>query len=252
MPGPYLLGRVRPSPRRLAALPRFAAVQARLPDPPASADYTSDGAAWAGSMGNDTAGDCTIAGVGHLIQGWGAATGRPTPIGKAQAIAAYSALSGYNPATGANDTGLVETDVLDHWQQSGFWGNRLAGYSFVDPTNAIHVKQSIWCFGGAYFGLELPGYAVKRTDRGEPWTLFPLHQLMPMAGGHCVVGQKYDDEYLYVDTWGGEQAVAWDFVSYYFDAAYALVNPLWIGDGGIAPNGLDLAGLMSDLPAVAG
>ena len=65
-------------------------------------------------MENDQIGDCTCAAAGHLIMEWTANAGKKMvmPTDK-QIVAAYSAVTGYNPETGANDNGAVEIDVLN-------------------------------------------------------------------------------------------------------------------------------------------
>ena len=65
------LGRLRPSAAKMASIQRFAAspqMQA-LPAPPASCNQATP-ASYAGTLGNTTAGDCTIAGALHLMQSW--------------------------------------------------------------------------------------------------------------------------------------------------------------------------------------
>jgi hypothetical protein len=96
-----------------------------LPAPPASFDLTPKvGASW-GMMDNDQIGDCTCAAAGHLIMEWTANAGKKmvTPTDK-QIVAAYSAITGYNPATGANDNGANEIDVLNYWRQTGIAGHK--------------------------------------------------------------------------------------------------------------------------------
>src|SRR5271169_3036843 len=70
---------------------------AKAPSPPAQVDYTSIGEPW-GELGNDTLNDCTVAAAGHAIQlteYYG--RHRPSGITASQVVAAYSALTGYDP-----------------------------------------------------------------------------------------------------------------------------------------------------------
>ena len=61
----------------------------------ASADWYSRVASWP-MLANDRAGDCTCAGVGHVIQQWTAYTdATPVVTNDAEVLAAYSAVSGY-------------------------------------------------------------------------------------------------------------------------------------------------------------
>lgn len=245
---PRRLGRLVPDRSRLVSLPQFAAVAPQLPDPPAAVNYgTPQG--YAGTLGNETAGDCTVAGLLRLQQNWAALQGQTLAFTDDQALAIYSQLTGYDPSTGQPDPGMDETVVLDDWASAGFMGNQLSAYCSVDPSNLTHVKQSIQTFGGVYLGLMLPRSAMEQTDAGQPWRVALLGR--GILGGHCVVSFEYDESYLYVGTWGERQPVEWSFVERYFDAAYGVLDPLWIGADGLSPSGLDLSALTADLPAVA-
>ncbi len=138
---------------------------AALPTPPASFDLTGKvGAAW-GMMENDQLGDCTCAAAGHLLMEWTANAGKKmfTPTDK-QIVAAYSAITGYNPTTGANDNGAVEIDVLNYWRQSGIAGHKIGAYVALEPANHTHIMDSVFIFGGCYIGLQLPISAGTGTE----------------------------------------------------------------------------------------
>jgi hypothetical protein len=247
------LGRIAPARHVLAALPRFgaSAPMQQLPDPPGQIILPEAIATptYAGTLGNTIAGDCTLAGVLRIQQRLSAQT-RPVPLQftDQQALADYSVMTGYNPATGQPDPGCVETDVLDYWARTGWQGNRIAGYTAINPRNITHIKQSIWVYGCSYLGVDLTQSAMDQTDAGEPWT---VDFLSPSIGGHCVPAFEYDDYYLYCGTWAKRQAVSWDYVLRRFDAAYALVDPYWLQASGQSPGGLDLAGLTADLNYVS-
>ncbi len=139
-----------------------------LPNPPASFDLTSKVKSW-GMMDNDQIGDCTCAAAGHMIMEWTANAGKKmvTPTDK-QIVSAYSAITGYNPTTGANDNGAVEIDVLNFWRQSGIAGHKIGAYMALEPANHIHIMDSVFLFEGCYIGLQLESPAVVgasgRTD----------------------------------------------------------------------------------------
>ncbi len=114
-----------------------------LPAPPASFDLTSKvGSTW-GMMDNDQLGDCTCAAAGHLIMEWTANAGKKmvTPTDK-QIVAAYSAVTGYNPVTGANDNGANEVDVLNYWRQTGI-------AAVVRAAGRPHGRRQAWLLGRA-------------------------------------------------------------------------------------------------------
>jgi len=128
---------------------------AALPTPPASADLTAKVSAW-GMMDNDQIGDCTCAAAGHLIMEWTANAKKMVTPSDKQIVAAYSAITGYNPTTGANDNGAVEIDVLNYWRQSGIAGHKIGAYMAVEPSNHLHIMDSVYIFEGCYIGLQLP------------------------------------------------------------------------------------------------
>ena len=91
--------------------------------------------------------------------------GRPRP---AQVLGAYSAITGYDPATGDNDTGAVETDVLNYWRKTGVAGHKILAYAALEPGNTQHVRDAIDLFGGAYIGLALPISAQRQAVWSVP------------------------------------------------------------------------------------
>jgi hypothetical protein len=244
-------GRIAPAPHVLAALPQFAALAAAsLPAPRKQVILTQAQATptYAGMLGNQIAGDCTLAGVLRVQQGL-SAQAQPVALQftDAQGLADYTVMTGYDPATGQPDPGCVETDVLDYWKSTGFQGNKIDGYMSVDPKNVGHIKQSIDTFGSCYFGLNLP----KNADEAPPGAVWSVDPFSPIVGGHCIVGFEYDEYYVYCGTWADRKPVTWDFAAYYFNAAYAVVDRLWLEAAGKSPGGLDLATLLADLAAVA-
>ncbi len=103
------------------AEPRLALYTAALAAPPPSCGYTQKIKAW-GMMGNDNAGDCAYAGMGHAILQWSTYAQKPFVPSTNQVLAGYEALTGYNPVTGANDTGCVLNDVIAAMVKTGLAG----------------------------------------------------------------------------------------------------------------------------------
>jgi hypothetical protein len=111
-----------------------------------------------------------VASAGHDIEAWTTtATGVEAQVTDQQVIAAYSAITGYDPATGANDNGARELDVLKYWRTTGIAGHQIGAFAEVGPTNHQEVGQSIYLFGGLYLGLNMPNTAQAQTSAGEPW-----------------------------------------------------------------------------------
>jgi hypothetical protein len=222
-----------------------------LPTPPASFDLTAKVKSW-GMMVNDQIGDCTCAAAGHLLMEWTANAGKKmfTPTDK-QIIAAYSAITGYNPATGANDNGAVEIDVLNYWRQSGIAGHKIGAYVALEPANHIHVMDSVYVFEGCYIGLQLPISAQAQVQNHQPWSVppgGPTGDGKPGSwGGHAIPVVAYDARGVTVVTWGALQAMTWTFCEAYCEEAYAILSNDYLDGKKQAPQGFSLQQLQADL-----
>src|SRR5580692_12979946 len=114
-------------------------------------------------LGNDVAGDCTIAGILHAIMGWLAYVFNIYLPTTTQAFTVYTAVTaeenngqGYDPNTGANDLGCNMNDVLNYVRQNPINGHTLIGYAALNPQDLQQVKTSIMLFGCVYFGINVP------------------------------------------------------------------------------------------------
>lgn len=239
----------RPDPRTLLLA---SYITPALPTPPASLDLTTKvGASW-GMMDNDQIGDCTCAAAGHLIMEWTANAKKKmvTPTDK-QIVAAYSAITGYNPATGANDNGAAEIDVLNYWRQSGIANDKIGAYIALEPSNHIHIMDSVYIFEGCYIGLELPTSAQAQVQNHQPWSVppgGPTGDGKPGSwGGHAVPVVAYDARGLTVVTWGALQIMTWTFWDTYCDEAYAILSTDYITGKKVTPQGFNLQQLQTDL-----
>jgi len=222
-----------------------------LPNPPASFDLTSKVKSW-GMMDNDQIGDCTCAAAGHMIMEWTANAGKKmvTPTDK-QIVSAYSAITGYNPTTGANDNGAVEIDVLNFWRQSGIAGHKIGAYMALEPANHIHIMDSVFLFEGCYIGLQLPTSAQAQVQNHQPWSVppgGPTGDGKPGSwGGHAVPVVAYDTRGVTVVTWGALQMMTWSFWGVYCEEAYAILSKDYLTGKKVTPQGFSLPQLQADL-----
>jgi len=226
-------------------------VSPTLPPPPPSADLTTKVPAW-GMMENDQIGDCTCAAAGHLIMEWTANAGKKmvTPSDK-QIVAAYSAITGYNPTTGANDNGAVEVDVLNYWRQTGIAAHKIGAYVSLEPTNHNHIMDAVYIFEGCYIGMQLPISAQAQVQNHQPWSVppgGPTGDGKPGSwGGHAVPVVAYDARGVTVVTWGALQMMTWSFWEVYCDEAYAILSNDYLTGKKTTPQGFSVAQLNADL-----
>jgi hypothetical protein len=261
-------GNVGPATRRHAArlgaqpagLPRFGKAPAApltasvrlephlppLPTPPASLNWTDRlRIAW-GMMLNDRLGDCTCAAVGHAIQLMtGLAKAAAVTVPDATILALYEAVSGYDPATGANDNGAVEADVLARWRRCGVPGHRhhkIAAYGRVNHRNVTLVQQVIALFGFAYIGTQVP------ADWEQAPAVWDVSDSQ-IVGGHAVILVGWDDTGFWLISWGQVFKLTYAAFDRYVDEVWGVVSRDWIRSDRVAPSGLNLAGLEADLQA---
>jgi hypothetical protein len=206
--------------------------------------------AW-GMDGNDTLGDCTIAGADHVIATENALLGtkdrRPTP---AILEAQYKTLS-------PNDQGCVIATVLQTWRSGGLFAmptgtNKISQYAPFDQRKKAEFLQVIAFTGNAYIGISCPQSAqqqfAKQAKTGTlvPWTVV---KGSPVAGGHCIVAVGYEAEGLLCVSWGGVVLVTWAFVTKYCDEGWAILTQE-LAEQGADTFGLDTAQLDADLDAL--
>jgi hypothetical protein len=200
---------------------------------------------------NDEIGDCTCASAAHQIITWNSASGNfaPDPSTK-DVIAAYSAVSGYDPATGENDEGAVMLDVLNYWRKVGIGGHKITAYVEADRTNIVELELATHLFGGLYVGLALP----LEADRQKVWDVtdaeFEGTATPGSWGGHAVHLDQYDAYGPVIRTWGKRQRMTWQWLLSYADEVYCCISTDWIGKSGLAPNGFDLVQLERDIKTV--
>jgi hypothetical protein len=217
-----------------------------LPPPPTHVDWSAKVSTWP-MMANDRLGDCTCAAAGHLIEEWTANTGTEITPTDAEIVTAYSAITGYDPATGANDNGAVELDVLNYWRKSGIAGHSILAYVALEPANMAHVEDAIDLFGGCYIGVALPLSAQRQTVWSVPPGGSHGRGAPNSWGGHAVPVVAYDPRGLTVVTWGALKRMTWGFWNTYCDEAYAVLSPDWVNVDQKAPVGFDLPTLLADL-----
>lgn len=219
--------------------------------PPTKIDYSKPVRSWP-MMQNDKYPLCACAAAGHMIQQWTADTGEMVVPSDEQVLAAYRYFVGDNLEAGAH-----MLDVLKHWRRHGIGEHKVAGFAQLDPSNLEQVRQAVWIFGNCYVGLALPDHIAHAPDpRKVPWTVSKQanREFAPnLHNGHCVPIVGYDQERLYIVTWGALISMSFDFCATYMDEAYAVLSPDWISrKSREAPSGFDLAALESDLRRITG
>lgn len=194
--------------------------------------------------GNDTLGDCTIAGLAHATTAYYSLIGQQKIMPKPSVVALYEKL------TGGSDTGLTELDVLKYWSNHKVYGSDILAFVGIDPKNHTYIQQAIHLFGGVYLGFQVQQNAIQDFDARKPWTPGTLTN-----DGHCVYAVAYDQNGVTVLTWGNTQQGTWAWWDECVDEAYAIVpaqakNPEFAPGFNVAQLEVDLKQVQSQ-PAIA-
>ncbi len=189
--------------------------------------------------GNDTLGDCTIAGLAHAI------TVFHGLVGKKKIMSQSAVVKLYRKLTGGEDTGLNELDVLNYWRKHSVSSDEILAFASIDPKDHTHVQQAIQLFGGVYLGFQVQKSCLPDFDARKPWTPGPLTH-----DGHAVYAVEYNNKGITVLTWGNTQLATWAWWDECVDEAYAVLPPE-AKNATFAP-GFSLEQLTSDLSLVAG
>ena len=195
-----------------------------------------------GSMHNMEAANCTIAAAGHMIMAWTAGSGKMIKPSDESIIHTYSALSGYNPQTGENDTGLSSQEVLKYWRKYFIHGHRIFAYTNIDWLKHEEVKQAIYLFGGCFAGLNLPASCTRQQRWELPDTGTTGDFAVGSWGGHAIFISGYSKKGLKAVTLGTEKWMSWEYWDAYCDEAYAILSESFIKDNK-NPEGIDVNGL---------
>jgi hypothetical protein len=222
---------------------------AALPSVPATWRY-------AGSLhevpmfANDRYGCCTLASNGHRIVAQEFSTRqRDFPITDAEVLAAYSAVTGFDPRRPETDNGAYMLDVANYMRTVGLGrekdGSRHTVEAFVkiDHGNHAEVKAACNLFGGVWIGVWLPRSAQAQTGPNRAWDA-PLDTAALVGdyepgswGGHAIEVVGYSARGLLAYTWSREQFMSWAFWGAYVDEAYAFIDEDWFRKGGTTPRG---------------
>jgi hypothetical protein len=190
-------------------------------------------------LGNDRVGNCGIAGPAHFGRWEDKILGLPETIGEEQALAEYTALTGWDPNVPDSDIGVYAIDVMKWWRTRGLFGRLIEMFAQVDFRDPEEMARAIFLLGGVFVCLGLPNAAFG-ADTWDTWA-----DDGGPGGGHLV---WYSGTEL-VNSWGQKIRVAPAFLSRYCFDAYAVVSAHSLR-GGRAWSGLNLQQMREALAVI--
>ncbi|HEY4051150.1 MAG TPA: hypothetical protein VGM27_30175 [Acidobacteriaceae bacterium] len=245
------LGRVRStSDSRTLQLRNYVTV-ATLPVPPAQ-EMLDNTASWP-MLANDRFNCCTSAAAGHMVHHWTAANQHGVFLTDDDIIRAHAQLT----SDRLMDC-VSMLDALKFWRRSGIGDHRVHSYVSAGHANPADLRCVIHLFGSAYIGLDLPHFACSGDPPGWPeipWeipaSVSPEDAAPQLANGHCVAAVGYNDQVIYVVTWGRLKTMSWNFFERYTDEVYAVLSADWVQRDAACPSGFDMTALAHDQSLVS-
>lgn len=205
-----------------------------------------------GMLGNDTTGDCTIAGPMHAVMLWRAIVNKPTHFTSQDAFDDYRDACGYVIGEPATDQGGDMVSVASYWRQTGMRDStdirhKITAYMAIDADNLAHLDLAVYLFDAVGLGVELPRSAEQQFIDNQPWTVVDND---PIESGHYVpYVQKVPGDIRQVVTWGGLQDVTEAWLTKYLREVVVYISPEYLVDGK-SPLGFDASALLDDLDEI--
>jgi hypothetical protein len=204
----------------------------RAANPPDERRWDAKIKEW-GVMGNDSYGNCTIVTAAHAILSW-----RANELNDSRRIT-DSAVIDLSRIMGATN-GYNILERLKYWRKTGMWATKIWAFAMIRPQDQLQVMITVNEFGIADIGLNLP----RAWQDAEIWDIGSSPAYRPGSwGGHSVPIVGYDNEFVYVVTWGDVQQMTWAGLKKYCDEAYAIISPEWLAGDAVSPSGFDLKSL---------
>jgi hypothetical protein len=211
-------------------------------------------------LGNDLWGDCPFAGAYGLaqIQSNNSDPADPIVPTTAQALALYSAVTGFDPNAGPpgnnpTDQGGVLTDLLTYWQKTGFEVttrsgksrlSQIVGWASLDISSFALLRWAGYTFGGNYLGINCPQECQDDTTN---WNFAPG---LSAPDGHCIVQAGEGSLGGKMRSWGLFIPASAGFMGGYIDEGYIVVSENWLSSQNVSPSGLNLDSLINAMKAV--
>jgi len=180
---------------------------------------------------NDRYGDCTFASNGHRIitQERAVGQGREIQLNDQDILKGYSAVTGFDQNTGANDNGAYMLDVANFLRHQGLGQEKDKTPHMVTAYCEVGIKEEYAragavLFGGLWMGIWLPISAQRQRVWDVP-PQGPIGDGRPGSwGGHAIYASGYDEEGIFFYTWGVRMKMTWRFFKVYCDECYVFIS----------------------------
>jgi hypothetical protein len=232
----------------------------KLPEPPNTFGHFGLIRDWE-MLGNDSYGDCVLAGAAHETMLWTAMRATRRTITQAedmfddaQVLSDYSAVTGFDPRDLSTDRGTDMEEAAAYRRKVGILDrsgtrHKVSAYLSIRPGDFKRHKVGAYLFGAVGIGILFPGSAMDQFNRGEPWDVVSGSSI---EGGHYIPVVGFTGEIIWVVTWGRLQAMTRRFLEKYNDESIAYVSREMLRKSGKSPEGVRIRQLEADLKGLGG
>ena len=159
-------------------------------------------------------GDCAIAGPYHAELLWCAEGKKKVSVDTACVLAAYSEITGYDPAKYDPKTGQNPTDqgsdvqkVSEFWRTTGLKDaagavHKIDAFMSIEPGNLQQLYYALYLFDGVGIGIEFPAEYMSAFAANQVWGAVDNPTI---EGGHYVLGLGRRNGMINLVTWGRTQ-----------------------------------------------
>lgn len=196
--------------------------------------------------GNDSWGDCVIAGTDHALQAiMTALTGSYTNWTTAQIIAYYKTQNPtFDPTTDVGDNGMD----IQTWLEQAVKDKLILGFAKVDYTNADELRAATYLGLAVITGVNLDeAQQSPQFDQGT-WDYV---KGSPAEGGHCIPLVGYDKNGFPLVTWAKLITGTNAFVSHQMEEAWFIITQAHV-DHPAFRAGYDLASFAAAYQEITG
>ena len=221
--------------------------------PPASPAVVDHHAGWKFNMGaNNRFGTCgPTSGANHWQMTQKFLFGKDTFVSESDIFDVYrrSGNPRFDPNTGADDNGVVMSDLMAAMKAKAFDGDRCLGYAALEDKSDASVQAAIYEFGGVLLAVNLQTAQQSQTERG-----FWDYQRSGQWGGHAILSGKYDRNTgrVSVVTWQKEVYTTPNFRRYQLNEVWLPVWESAVKSGKWFRSDIDTAQLSKDWEAITG
>lgn len=205
-----------------------------------------------GMLGNDNYGDCVLAGGDHETMLFNKEAGKEVIFTEQNALADYSAITGFNPNDPNTDQGTDMQVAAAYRQKTGLVDStgvrhKVGAYLAIDKRSKHEFMIAMSHFSALGIGIEFPGSAMDQFNEDKNWSVV---KGATIEGGHYIPGLAYNSSYVYIVTWGKLIRATWGFIDKYCDEAVVYLSAEMLTNG-VSLDGFNLPQLQADLSAIS-